>query len=47
MKNVEVESGNPRYLSVEGKYIIGKSGIKNENYDTLVVWINDFTEAKL
>lgn len=45
--HVEVESGNARYLSVDGKYIIGKSNIDNEDYDTLIIWTRDALEAKI
>ncbi|KAK8870878.1 hypothetical protein M9Y10_008776 [Tritrichomonas musculus] len=47
LSNVEVEQGNARYSSVDGKCIIGKSDIAQEDYDTLVFWVRDTLEANI
>lgn len=45
--HVEVESGNARYLSVDGKYIIGKSNIEREDYDMLIICSCDLVEMNI
>ena len=47
LTHVEVDPGNARYLSVGWKYVIGKSDIAKEDYDTLIFWDRDLTEANI
>ncbi|WP_416872579.1 leucine-rich repeat domain-containing protein, partial [Helicobacter ganmani] len=47
LHHAEVEAGNAVYASVGGKCIIGKSDIRNEDYDTLVFLARDTVEATI
>ena len=45
LKRVEIDPRNPRYSVLDGKFIIGKSDIKNDGYDILVFAVRNITEA--
>ncbi|KAK8838602.1 hypothetical protein M9Y10_033234 [Tritrichomonas musculus] len=45
LKRVEIDPRNPRYSVLDGKFVIGKSDIKNDGYDILVFAVRDITEA--
>lgn len=47
LNNIEVDPKNPRYLCIDGKILIGKSYLSNDDYDILFFGARNIVEARI